>query len=111
MNRLFLFFCIFLLLGVLACDKKDEIESNEYPVWLKQKVREMPLSGELCEFNLVMTIKYNNKIYYNIQMSYSSCMYCEIYDESGSRKTLNETEWNDFITNLKIIKSQSTCNL
>jgi hypothetical protein len=109
MKRFFHFACIFLLLGISACDKNEE--EIEYPVWLKQKVQTMALSSELCELNIVMTIEYNNKRYYNIQMAYSSCMYCEIYDESGSKKTIGETEWNDFVNNLKIIKSESTCHL
>jgi len=109
MNRLFLIACIFLLLGAMACDKNEE--EIEYPIWLKQKVQAMALSSELCDLNIVMTIEYKNKRYYNIQTAHSSCMYCEIYDESGSKKTIDESEWNDFVNNLKIIKSESTCHL
>jgi hypothetical protein len=109
MKTLIIFTFIFLLLGVLACNKNEE--EIEYPLWLKQKVQTMALSKELCELSTVMTIEYNHKRYYNIQMAYSSCVYCELYDESGAKKTLSETEWADFINNLKIIKSESTCHL
>jgi len=109
MKKLFLFAGIFLLLIAVACDKNEE--EIQYPIWLKQKVQTMALSEELCELSTVMTIEYNRKRYFNIQMVYSSCMYCELYDESGAKKTLSETEWADFINNLKIIKSESTCHL
>ena len=38
MKQFFLFVCIFLLLGILACDKKDEdISTDQLPEWLQVK--------------------------------------------------------------------------
>ena len=42
MKKLFLFACIFLLLGIMACDRNEE--EIEYPAWFQQKHPNCPLS-------------------------------------------------------------------
>lgn len=107
MKKLFQFVCIFLLLGVLACEKKDE--QIEFPIWFQQKIELIATNPETCKLYNIMIAEYNGSNYYIIQSDISSCMYCDIYDESGVKPDWNENTWTDFRTKIKIIKSQTAC--
>ena len=102
-----IFTVIFLLLGVMACDKNEE--EIKYPVWFQQKIELIASNQATCKLYNIMIAKYNGSNYYIIQSDISSCMYCDIYDESGVKPVWNENTWTDFSTNMKIIKSQTAC--
>lgn len=110
MKQLFLFAGIFILLGVLSCDKKDEYNNlSVLPIWLQQKVESYTANTEMCKFTNIMIAEYQGVKYYIIQPSYSSCMYCDVYDEFGNIPDWNRTTLIDFRENLKIIKTQTAC--
>ena len=109
MKRLILLASIFILLGVFSCDKKEINNLDSLPEWLKQKIEQQALDQNLCKFNQIMTIDYNSSKFYVIQPAISSCMYCEIFDEYGTKPIWDENTWMDFRKNLKIIKTQTAC--
>jgi hypothetical protein len=109
MRRLILFTGIFLLLSFLSCDKKEINDLDSLPEWLNQKIEQQALDQNLCEFNQIMTKDYNSSKFYVIQPAISSCMYCEVFDEYGTKPTWDENTWTDFRKNLKIIKTQTAC--
>jgi len=107
MKRLLIITVIVLLIGVHACDKKDE--QIEFPIWLQQKIELIAANPETCKLYNIMIAEYNGSNYYIIQSAISSCIYCDIYDESGVKPVWIENAWTDFSTNMKIIKSQTVC--
>ncbi|HNX56118.1 MAG TPA: hypothetical protein PKO30_11080 [Prolixibacteraceae bacterium] len=109
MKRLFLFAGLFLF-GFLSCEKNGENNLSDLPIWLKNKVELMGISSEACKLTNIIIAKYNGKNFYIIQSDISSCMYCDIYDESGIKPTWDENTWTDFRNNLKIIKTQTACD-
>lgn len=89
MKRLFIFACIFLLIGLLSCDKKKEKEeftlSEGLPSWAKQKVEELSAKkGEPCKNVWVLIYEAKGKQYYNIDFAYSSCSNCNLFDDKGN---------------------------
>jgi hypothetical protein len=109
-KRLFLFVGVFLILGVLSCDKKDE-ETNpdQFPEWLQTKIKELTSEFDLCEITNVTIIEYNGKKYYHVYCGIWSCMYCQLFDENGYRPDWETTDWNDFSANKKEIKTLPAC--
>lgn len=87
MKRLFLFVCIFFFSGLLSCNFIEENPaSGDFPTWIKRKVDELSTkSGESCEYIWVTVFEVQGKRYYNIDLSYSSCNDCNLYDRNGNR--------------------------
>jgi len=87
MKHLFLFICIFLIFGMLSCDKFIEDPApDDYPSWIKHKVDELSAkTGESCEFIYITKYEVRGRYYYNIDFGYSSCNDCNLYDEKGNR--------------------------
>ena len=87
MKRLFLFACIFLLFGALSCENTEETPGpGDFPAWIKHKVDELIAeTGESCEFIYVVKYEVQGKYYYNIDVAYSSCNSCNLYDEYGNQ--------------------------
>ena len=110
MRRLFLFVGVFLILGVLSCNKKDE-ETNpdQFPEWLQTKITEITSKQNICSITDVTIIEYQGKRYYNIYCGLWSCVYCQFFDEKGNRPTWDSNGWNDFSTNQKVIKILPAC--
>ena len=111
MTRLFYFICIFLLLEVLACEKKDEeITTDQFPEWLKAKITEITSQQNICSITDVTIIEYQGKKYYNVYCGLWSCVYCQFFDENGNHPTWNSSEWNDFSAKQKVIKTSPACS-
>jgi len=110
MKRLFLFVGVFLILGVLSCDKKDE-ETNpdQFPEWLQTKITEITSKQNICSITNVTIIEYQGKRYYNIYCGLWSCVYCQFFDEKGNRPTWESNQWNDFFANKKDVKVVPAC--
>jgi len=111
MKRFLIFTVIFLLLGVLSCDKKEEKEiftlSEGLPTWAKQKVEELSAkTGESCKFIDVLIYEAQGKYYYNIAFGYSSCNNCNLFDEKGNPVAQSELAK---LTDLKIIDMKQAC--
>jgi len=110
MKRLFLFASIFLILGILSCDKNnEETNPDQFPGWLQAKITELTSEFDLCEITDVTIIEYNGKIYYHVYCGIWSCMYCHLFDEQGNRPNWESSEWNDFFANKKEIKTVPAC--
>ena len=110
MKRFFLFCSIFLLLGVLSCNDKDEITPpDQFPEWLQLKITELTSVNINCEITDVTYIEYKGTLYYNIYCGLWSCMYCQLYNEDGTRPTWEPTECEDFSANMKEIKTVPAC--
>jgi len=110
MNRLFLIACIFLLLGVLACDKKDEdISTEQLPEWLQAKITELVPDQKSCWITDVTIIEYKGERYYHVYCGLWSCMYCQLFDEKGNRPAWETNQWNDFFAKKKEIKVVPAC--
>jgi hypothetical protein len=110
MNRLFCFAYIFLLWGVLACDKKDEdISTDQLPEWLQTKITELIPDQKSCWITDVTIIKYKGERYYHVYCGLWSCMYCQLFDEKGNRPTWETNQWNDFFANKKEIRVVPVC--
>lgn len=110
MKRLFLIIGIFLILGIYSCNKKDEISNpDEFPAWLQTKITELVPEQNLCKITDVTIIEYQGKRYYHVYCGLWSCMYCQLFDETGNRPTWDDTQWNDFFANKKDIKTLPAC--
>ena len=110
MKRLFLFSCIILLLGILSCNEKDEITPpDQFPDWLELKITELTSEFNNCEITDVTIIEYKGKLYYNIYSGLWSCVYCQLFDENGSRPNWEPTQWEDFFGSKKEIKTLPAC--
>ena len=110
MKRFFLFCSIFLLLGVLSCNDKDEITPpDQFPEWLQLKITELTSEFNLCEYTNVTIIDYNGKMYYHISNGVWSCKYCQLFDENGTQPTWETNKWNDFYAHKKEVKTLPAC--
>jgi len=94
---------VFLLLVVLtlfACSKKESDIPEDVPAWVKERMTE--LKGSESQKNTsVAKYSWNGKIYYNIQLVYMSCLFCDLRDENGERVTYPEI--TDFTSGNKLI--------
>ena len=111
MKQLPIFVGIFLLIGFLSCDKKEEKEeftlSEGLPSWIKQKVEELSAkTGESCKFIDVLIYETQGKHYYNIAFGYSSCNNCNLFDEKGN--PVSQTGLAKLI-DLKVIDMKQAC--
>jgi len=94
----FLFLLSFL---VISCEKEEKLPPN--PEWLNTMISQLensPLPGII-----IYAYKWNQDYYYYVLNPISSCMYCEIYDYSGTKITLTDEKFIDFTTNSKRIKA------
>lgn len=95
MKQFILYTGIFLLIGVLSCDKKEEYTvPEELPSWVKQKVEELTVNGESCKFVYIKVIEFKENLYYDISFGYSSCGLCNVFDKNGNRFTPNENNFS-----------------
>jgi hypothetical protein len=103
--------CIFLLLlGILACDKNEEITNpDQYPQWLKTKIKELTSESNLCENTDVTIIEFKGDRYYNVYCGLWSCIFCQLFDEKGNHPDWNSDQWEDFHAKKKDIKVLPAC--
>lgn len=108
MKQLCLFAGLFLLFGVLSCDKKDEITPpGELPSWVKQKAEALAdKKGDSCKFIDVLIYQSLGKRYYNIDFGYSSCNRCNMYDEKG--RAVSQSDLAK-LTDLKVVEIKQAC--
>lgn len=108
MKRFFFIACLFLLFGVLSCDKKEETTTpGELPAWVKQKAEELSAKkGDSCKFIDVLIYEAQGKLYYNIAFGYSSCNNCNLFDEKGN--PVSQTELAK-LSGLKVIDMKQAC--
>ena len=109
MKSLLIAFLFIFLLVPGSCKKEDNRTDDQFPAWLQTKITELTSEFNLCKMTDVTILEYKGKQYYHIYCGLWSCMYCQLFDEKGNRPTFTNTEWNDFLTNKKEIKTLPAC--
>jgi hypothetical protein len=92
-----------LFIGLLispACEKnKNPFVPETMPTWLKQKIDAMQDQPLYYGGTNVLRYYWNHGYYYSISIPVSSCMGCEIYDQSGNKVNWSESQFADFWEN------------
>jgi hypothetical protein len=85
---------------VFSCHKETSVEpSNNIPSWLKAKIDSMTTNQEYYGTE-VYRYKWHNEYVYYIMIPISSCAYCDVYSQSGTKIQFeNDTQFQDFINN------------
>jgi hypothetical protein len=109
MKRSSAIFLIVFLLGIDSCKKEETSVSDQFPEWLQAKITELTSEFNLCEYTNVEIIEYKGELYYNISCGAWNCIYCQIFDQNGNRRTWTTGEMPDFLTNKKLIKTVPAC--
>jgi len=110
MKNLIILATLFSVFVILSCKKKDLLNnSDDFPVWLQQKITELISNQKLCEITDVTIIEYNGKRYYHIYAGLWSCRYCQLFDELGNRPNWDSKGLEDFFANKKDIKILPAC--
>lgn len=99
MKKIALVFFVSLL--IISCEKEEKLPPN--PEWLNTMISQME-NSQLPGI-VIYAYRWNEEYYYYISNPISSCMYCEIYDYTGTKVTWTNDEFEDFITNGKRIKA------
>ena len=95
MKRLIIPALIFLFL--ISCQKEDT-PILDIPDWFLPQIGKLEKSGE-CAGCTITQITFNSNIYYHLYCSYSSCMYCNLFDENGKLVEWDTDEFNNFLAN------------
>ena len=90
---------IIFLFAAFSCDKKNE-ELTTTPEWLLLKIEEIQ-SSEQCELYNIEKITYKGSVYFNIYCLFWNCLYCEFYDQNGTKPNWDEETWQAFIETQK----------
>jgi hypothetical protein len=95
-----IFISSLLFLLVAGCYKDTRIEaSNDIPEWLKVKTDSMSADRDYFGTK-VYRYKWNNEYVYHIEIPISSCLYCELYDQRGTKIQLaDNTQLQTFLNN------------
>ena len=98
-------FILSLIVLLINCQNKNSIESfdseKDTPAWLKVKIDSMSTNNFYVGSKVYRHTWHNNYIYY-IHIGLSSCMYCEVYYENGSKvKFTNDYMLQDYLNNRK----------
>jgi hypothetical protein len=98
MIRMVFISCLLVLL-VLGCNKNAIKESSkDIPAWLQDKINSM--SNERSYGGVkIYRYKWNGEQVYYIDNPISSCMYCELYNQSGNHIKIadNDTQFIQFL--------------
>jgi hypothetical protein len=99
MNRP-IFISSLLLLLAFGCHKETSVEStNDIPKWLQVKIDSMSANRDYFG-SLIYRYKWSNEYYYHIEIPISSCAYCEVYNQNGTKiQFTSDTQFQDFLTN------------
>lgn len=96
---------VLLILVITNCHK--EITSDNYnypkdtPEWLQTKIDSIATIKYYALIK-VYTYKWKEKLIYHFSIPFSSCVYCELYDEVGIRFILSgDSVAQDFMQNKK----------
>jgi len=89
MKQLVLIAFISIVFGAISCNLIEEThEPDDFPSWIKNKIEELSAkSGQSCENIWVVVYEVQGKRYYNIDLVYSSCNSCNLYDKYGNWAT------------------------
>ena len=83
-----IFISFFLILAFLSCQNVNTADSFNYerdtPAWLKAKIDTMT-TGKLYVRTKVFRYEMNDEYIYYISIPLSSCVYCEVYYQSGKK--------------------------
>jgi hypothetical protein len=87
----------------IGCKKENVTETFDYqrdtPGWLKEKINLMS-GDQQYHGTIVYRYEWKNQYIYYIFIPVSSCAYCELYYQDGSKvKFTNEISSQDFLDN------------
>jgi hypothetical protein len=122
---------LFLCLGMTGCQATDEKTNEEttsvftkldsapfsqsvFPEWLTIKINEIEASADALTRIRVYKGEWNKEPVYLIWDNFSSCLLCEVYNETGRKVTFTEESVTDFdttSTNWVLIYEYSNFNL
>lgn len=93
-----------LLLPLSGCRNDTLVEPFNYerdtPVWLKEKIDSMSVDNRFVGTK-VYRYEWKRNFMYHIMIPISSCVYCELYDQSSNKPQLDQVEFQDFLKNKK----------
>jgi hypothetical protein len=101
--RRVIFISSLLFLPFIGCSRDNTVEPFDYdrdtPVWLKAKIDS--ISENPAYFGArVFRYEWRQEVLYHIEVPISSCAYCELYDENGTKKQFTDDEdFQDFLAN------------
>jgi len=100
-----IFISSFLVITFMSCQKDNSVEpfnfERDTPVWLKEKIDSMSTNHEYYGTK-VYRYEWNEKFTYHIMITISSCAYCELFDQSGTKiQITNDAMFSDFQRNRK----------
>jgi hypothetical protein len=95
---------LFLLVGCSTDNGPEPFDyARDTPTWLKAKIALM--STDTTRYYVrtkVYRYEWHWEFVYHISIPISSCMYCEVYDQSGNRiQFTNDAMLQDFLGNRK----------
>lgn len=103
MLRIFFITSLFIL-AFSGCRKDTLVEPFDYerdtPVWLKEKIDSMSVDNRFVGTK-VYRYEWKRNLMYHIMIPFSSCVYCELYYQSGNKPQLDQVEFQDFLSNKK----------
>lgn len=95
---LIMFFCL------ISCSSNEIFNyEKDTPEWLKTKIDSISTSNQKYYFGTkVYRYEWNEEYVYHIKIPISSCMYCELFDDNGSKVQFTDNERSaDFAINKK----------
>lgn len=98
-----IFLSSFLFLAFLSCQNSVQPFNYEKdtPQWLKEKIDSMSVNPDYF-MSQVYRYEWKDKYVYHIMIPISSCAYCELYEEDGSKiQFANDAMFSDFLMNKK----------
>ena len=103
MKKYILLLCV--IVCFLNCQNQNSVEPFNYerdtPSWLKTKIDSMATNNFYVGSKVFRHTWHYNLVYY-IRVGLSSCMYCEVYYENGSKITFtNDSMLQDYLNNRK----------
>ena len=92
----------FSLLLVIGCHKSSIDEgSNNIPEWLQDKI-ELMSKNQLFVGTKIYRYHWNEEYVYDIQIPSSSCLYCDLYYQSGKKiRIVNDAQYRQFLGSIK----------
>ncbi len=92
LKKIVIVFALLLALILFRCSMDIGSENHKFekdtPVWLEEKINTISnFTGHYYDWTRVYRYEWNNSFIYLFSVPASSCMYCELYDQSGNKVT------------------------
>ena len=101
-------FILILSIGLAFNSCKKEDATIEFPDWLVERIQDLEIEDEYCNFCQITIDEYNGIQYYNLYCNHWSCLYCEFYDATGAQPEWDSDTWDNYQlrkTEIAIVRS------